>query len=147
MKKQILIKSLLILLPVLAVGLATTLDSVPVFDTVSGTTEYYSYFDEIPVQTVSYLRSLAGVLNVVSGIRAAVWIGKKKDGCLKFSGYAGLAAAAVASVPIMMRGEILVVPNVGFPIFMLLQYVAAYFAAKLPAGETAKKKATKLKRR
>jgi hypothetical protein len=38
MKKRVIFKSLLILLPVLAVGLATTQNSVTVFDTVTGQT-------------------------------------------------------------------------------------------------------------
>ena len=147
MRKQTLIKALLILLPVLAVGLATTTDSVTVFDTVGGTTAYYSYFDLVPVENLQLLPPMAAILSLVSGILAAVWLGKKKQGSLKASGYAAFAAAVLACVPIAIRGEVLVVPNVGLPIFMLGQYLVTYFAAKLPAEDPVQKKAPRLKRR
>ena len=130
MKKQTLIRSLLILLPVLAVGLATTTDSVTVFATVTGTTEYYSYFDPASAANLQMLLPLAATMCLVSGILAAVYLGKKSMRCLKISGYVAFAAAAVASIPIMVRGEVLVIPNMGVPVFMLLHYVVAYFFAK-----------------
>ena len=49
MKKKVLLQSLLIVLPILAVGLATTTNSVTVFNTLTGETQYYSYFDVLPV--------------------------------------------------------------------------------------------------
>ena len=42
MKKLDWKKIMLILMPVLSVGLATTMDSVMVFDCAAGPTEYYS---------------------------------------------------------------------------------------------------------
>ena len=64
MKKRAILKSLLILLPILAVGLATTGDSVLVFDAQSGVTEYYSYFDLIPDTGLQMLPPLAAMLRV-----------------------------------------------------------------------------------
>jgi len=143
MKKQTIVKILLILLPVLAVGLATTVDSVTVFDTVTATTEYYSYFDAIPMGSFQMLLPLAASLCVVSGVLAALWLGKKKPGCLKASGILAFAAAAAASIPIAIRGDVLVIPNVGLPIFMLIHFGIARYAEKLPA-ETKQKKAPRL---
>ena len=97
MKKATLVRSLLILLPVLAVGLATTVDSVMVYDSVAGTTEYYSYFDPIPVGSLQMLPPLAATLAVISGILAAIFLGKKRAGMLKASGIAAFASAAAAS--------------------------------------------------
>ncbi len=130
MKKKIILKSLLILLPVLAVGLATTVNSVTVFDTAAGTTQVYSYFDLIPVENMQMLPPLAAVLSLVSGILAAIFLGKKKEGFLKASSYVAFAAAAAAALPVALRGEVLVVPHVGLPIFMLMQYAAAYFVGR-----------------
>ncbi len=138
MKKKIILKSLLVLLPVLAVGLATTVNSVTVFDTVSGTAEYYSYFDLVPVENLQLLPPLAAVLSLVSGILAAIFLGKKKEGFLKASGYAAFAAAAAAALPVALRGEVLVVPNVALPIFMLMQYGVTYFVGR-EEKEAAKK--------
>ena len=79
MKKKALVKSLLILLPVLAVGLATTMDSVIVFDAAAGITSYYSYFDLIPVTSLQNLPPLAGLLCAVCGICAV------HEACFAFS--------------------------------------------------------------
>ena len=147
MKKQILIKSLLILLPVLAVGMATTVNSVTVFDTVAGTTEYYAYFDLVPVENLQMLPPLAAVLSLASGILAAVYLGKKNLRCLKGAGYTAFAAAVAACVPIAVRGDVLVIPNVALPIFMLGQYLAAYFVGKTPQDTGKQKKAPRLKKR
>lgn len=146
MKKQTIVKALLILLPVLAVGLATTMDSVTVFDPNTGVIEYYSYFDLLPVKNQSMIPVLAAVLALCSGILAAVFLGKKKEGCLKASGYVAFVSAIVACIPILIQGEQMVVPNVGLPIFMLVQFAVTRYAEKLPA-ETAGKRAPKLKAR
>ena len=146
MKKQTIVKILLILLPVLAVGLATTVDSVTVFDTVTAKTEYYSYFDAIPMGNFQMLLPLAASLCVVSGVLAALWLGKKKPGFLKASGYIAFIAAAAASIPIAIRGDVLVIPNVGLPIFMLVHFGIARYAEKLPV-EAKEKKAPRLSAR
>ena len=147
MKKQTLIKALLILFPVLAVGLATTVDSVTVFDTVAGTAEYYSYFDLVPVENLQGLPPLAATLSLISGILAAVYLGKKSAGCLKAAGYAAFGAAIAACIPIVVRGDILVIPNVVLPLLMLAQYLVTYFVAKLPEEVKGKNKAPRLKKR
>lgn len=144
MKKQTLVRSLLILLPVLAVGLATTVDSVMVYDSVAGTTAYYSYFDPIPGSGLQMLPPLAATLAVISGILAAIFLGKKRTGVLKASGIVAFASAAAASIPMMIRGETLVIPNVGLIVLMLAHFLVARYVEKLPA-ETAGKKAKKLK--
>ncbi len=138
MKKKIILKSLLILLPVLAVGLATTVDSVTVFDPAAGTTRYYSYFDLVPVENLQLLPPLAAVLSLISGILAAVFLGKKKESFLKAAGYAAFGAAAAAALPVALRGEVLVVPHVALPIFMLMQYGVSYFVGR-EEKEAAKK--------
>ena len=73
-KKQAILKSFLILLPVLAVGLATTGNSVMVFDSTAGTTAYYAYFEVLPVAQYQMLPPLAATLSVVAGILAAVYL-------------------------------------------------------------------------
>ena len=147
MKKQILLKSLLILFPVLAVGLATTADSVTVFDTVAGQLEYYSYFDMIPVENLQMLPPLAAMLSLVSGILSAVYLGKKSVGCLTGARYMAFAAVLAASIPVVIRGEVLVIPNVALPVLMLAQFAVTHFAAKLPVEVKSKRKGQRLQRR
>ena len=139
MKKKVFVQSLLILLPVLSVGLATTQDSVTVFDTVSGLTQYYSYFDLVPVSNLQMLPPLAALCSAVSGILAAVYLVKKNPGFLKTSGYAAIASASVASILTVMREAVLVIPNVGLPIFMVIHFFCCSTLPKLVAAEKPEK--------
>lgn len=130
MKKQIIMKSILILLPILAVGLATTADSVTVFDSATGKLEYFSYFDLLPYGALQLITPLAAGLSILTGILAAVYLGKKSQKCLKGVMILSMAAAIVAVVPILLPSDVKIVPNVGLPIFMLLEYAAAYYQQK-----------------
>ena len=143
MKKKVFVQSLLILLPVLSVGLATTQDSVTVFDTVSGLTQYYSYFDLVPVSNLQMLPPLAALCSAVSGILAAVYLVKKNPGFLKTSGYAAIASASVAAIPTVMREAVLVIPNVGLPIFMVIHFFCCSTLPKLVAAEKPEKAKSK----
>lgn len=68
MNKQRILKLLLIALPVMAVGLATTVDSVMVFDSSAGSVQYYSYFSLIPGLGVQMVVPLAAILCLNRGI-------------------------------------------------------------------------------
>ncbi len=138
MKKNVIVKSLLVLLPVLAVALATTVNSVTVFDTLSGTTEYYSYLDAVPVENLAMLPPLAAILSLASGILAAIYLGKKKVSFLTWAGYTAFAAAVAAGIPIAMRGEVLVIPHVALPVFMLLQYGVSWYVGRQEKEEAAR---------
>ena len=130
MKKTIFMKVLLIAFPVLAVGLATTVNSVTVFDTVTSQTQYFSYFNELPVENLKMVLPLTGMLALISGVLAVVYLAKKNLNMLKAAGYAALASSCLAAVPMMVRGDVLVIPNVGLPIFMVLEYLVAYLLEK-----------------
>ena len=147
MKKKALVKSLLILLPVLAVGLATTMDSVIVFDAAAGITSYYSYFDLIPVTSLQNLPPLAGLLCAVCGICAVVYLVRKKTWSLKAVVITSLAAATAAVIPVMIQGDVKVVPNVGLPIIMTVEYLVSCYFLKNPEKAEETKKVTKLKKR
>ena len=131
MRKRALIKSIFLLLPVLALGLATTGDSVMVFDPAAGTTDYYSYFDLLPVAQVQLLLPLAGCLCAVVGLLAVVYLLRKKKGALKASGFVALAASVLAILPVISGTEVKTVPNVGVPILMFVYYfLANYWSGK-----------------
>ena len=146
MKKQTLVKSLLILLPILAVGLATTRDSVIVFNTATGVTEYYSYFDLAPLSNLQMLPPLAAMLSLVSGVCAAVWLATKKEWSLKGIFGTSFAAATAAGIPVMIQETVRMVPNVALPIFMIVQCLVAYHFIKHPEKAEAKKEPRKIKR-
>ena len=146
MKKNTILKSLLILFPVLAVGLATTPDSVMVFDTLTAETQYFSYFDVLPVVNLQMVTPMAALLSAFSGILAAVYLAKKKSNILKVSGYAAVASACLAAIPVVVRGDVMVLPNVALPIFMLMQYLISSMMKKAEKEEP-KKNNKRLSRR
>ena len=125
MKKQMFQKLFLILLPVMAVGLATTKDSVTVFDQQTAVTSYYSYFDLAPVGGMQILPPLAAILCVLTAILAIICVAGKKQGCLQAAKVTAAASIFAAVGPILLRGDTLVIPNVGLPLIMLVEYVLA----------------------
>ena len=140
MKKLDWKKIMLILLPVLSVGLATTMDSVMVFDAAAGITEYYSYFALIPNINYAILMPLAGILSAVCGILAAVMLVKKNNRLLKGIWICAFCAASCAAAPILLKGDVVVFPNVGLPIFMMLDCLVSYTMMKNPQPEEEPKK-------
>lgn len=135
MKKLDWKKIMLILMPVLSVGLATTMDSVMVFDAVAGTTEYYSYFDLIPNSDFAMLMPLAAILSVICGVLAAVLLVKKNRKMLKGIVVCAFCAATFAVLPVLLKREVIVFPNVGLPIFMMLDLLVAYTMMKKPEAQ------------
>ena len=146
MRKQVLIKSMFLLLPVLAVGLATTKDSVMVFDPAAGITEYYSYFDQLPVAQFQMLLPLVGMLCALVGILAVVYLAGKKNAFLRASCFAALAASALAVLPMVIAADVKVVPNVGVPLLMFVHYLMAYHGSGDGKKELQKKEGRRLRK-
>ena len=140
MKKETILKVMLILLPVLALGLATTQDSVSVFDTRLGTTVYGSYFTLLPVGAMQMCAPVAGLLCAVTLIFSILFVIRKKPGLVSSVKWLAFAAALAAVIPVILRGDVLVVPHVGVPIFMCLEWAAAYMLAPKNSKEPAKLK-------
>ena len=146
MKKTMILKILLVLLPIMAVGLATTVNSVMVFEPVSGQTSYYSYFDVLPVKNLEMITPLAALAAALSGILAAAYMASKRSYFLKGAGYTALASSCLAAIPLMVREDIVVVPNVGLPIFMVVTYIVAYMLQKSTQKTVTGGKERKLKK-
>ena len=147
MKKTILLKALLIVFPIMSVGLATTVDSVTVFNTLTGETQYYSYFDILPVENLQMITPFTALLSALSGILAAIYMATKRKALLTSVGYAALASAALAAIPVVLREEIMVVPNVALPILMMLEFCVTYSLRKAPEEESRKSGNSRLSRR
>ena len=147
MKKNVIFKALLIVFPILAVGLATTMNSVTVFNTVTGETQYFSYFDVLPVTNLQMVTPLAALLAAVSGIVAAAYMATKRHVLLKVVSYSALASAVVVAIPMLVREEFIVLPNVGLPIFMMAEYCIGYMLGKENPEKEKKGKNRKLKKR
>lgn len=130
MNKQKILKLLLIVLPVMAVGLATTVDSVMVFDSSADSIQYYSYFSLIPGLGVQMVLPLAAILCIVTTVLAVASVALKKKGCVTAVKWTAFAAATAAVVPVLLRGETVVVPNVLLPVLMVAEFVTAFFLNK-----------------
>lgn len=133
MKKKTFFKILLVLLPIMAVALATTVNSVTAVNSATGTTAYYSYFDLIPDESMQLLPPLAATLCIVTGVLSIGAVVSKKEWWLTAVKWLALAASIAAVMPILLRGsDTMILPNVGLPILMLGEWVVAFYAAKTP---------------
>ena len=142
MKKKTLMKVFLALLPAMAVLLATTKDSVKVFDTTAGTVENYSYFDLLPVENMQMLLPLAALLAVAAFVLAVFHIVRGKKWSASGVMYTACVSTCAAAVSNMLRREVMVMPNVLLPLLMAAAAVLAYIVRKnpeeKPAGERLK---------
>ena len=138
MNRNKVMKFFMIMLPPMAFGLATTVDSLVVFDSVSGVTSYYSYFQQVPGVPMALLAAFAGILcipGLILAVLAAVTDFTWAFAALKWISF---ASACCAVAPILFRGEVLVVPNVALPLLMMVEFALAYFAEKKKLEPVAK---------
>jgi len=141
MKKQKLLHVFLILLPAMAVALATTVDSVTVFNRVTGAVDYYSYFHLVPGDPMQILPPVAAILSVVATVFAVIAVAGRKEKFLVWVKWLSLAAAFAAVMPILRRGEqILVIPNAVLPLLMMIEWAVAFYVekSKTPANHKEK---------
>lgn len=121
----------LIALPVLAFGLATTGDSVRVFNNVTKEMSYGSYFALMDIGSLAILPPVAGICTLVSFVLGVVYLVKKKESCLNYIRLACLIGGVCAGIPVLFRGgELLVLPNVGVPLFALCNLTDAHMLLK-----------------
>lgn len=141
--KKTILKTLLMLFAVLAMGLSTTVDSVKVFNTVTGDSMQGSYFSMLPVGSMQMLAPFAGLCCMaVLALALVVIIGKQEQLAVMIK-WLSLVAACVAVLPIVARGEIVVIPNVGVPLFLLGEWIVSSLISKKEEPIPAKKKAKK----
>lgn len=147
MKKSVLMKVFLILLPAMAVLLATTGDSVQVVDSQSGTVQVYSYFSAIPVGKLTMCTPLAAILAVVATVLSVIFVAWRKPWAIGALCWVALLSSVAAVVPILLRGEILVLPNPLLPILMMVQWGLASVINKKPEMLTVKTVTNRLKKK
>ncbi len=144
MNKQIMPKVFLVLLPMMAVVLATTGDSVMIFDAATQTTTYASYFTPVSVGGLTLLPPLAAILTVVTTALAAIYAVATKHWAIRGVIAVSFVAAMSATAPVLMSGETTVVPNALLPILMLITTGLAAWLSKKPA-EAVEKHGPRLK--
>ncbi|MBR6594999.1 MAG: hypothetical protein IKK72_00240 [Oscillospiraceae bacterium] len=132
MKKNVMVKLVLLLLPVMAVVLATTGNSVKVFDITTETVQSYSYFTALPVENMQMLTPLAAMLAVVTLVLAVIYMIAEKRWCVQGIRYTAALSTCAAAAPNLIRRDVLVMPNVLLPILMAVVFVVANIVRKKP---------------
>lgn len=145
MNKRRFLNLFLIILPVMAGVLATTRDSITVFYSTTGELAYYSYFDLIPGMELALVLPLAAIGCILCAILAIAALALKRERCVATVKWLSLAAATLAVIPVLYRGETLVVPNVLLPLLMLGEFAVAFFLGR--EKETHEKKERRLEKR
>ncbi len=125
----------LVLLPVLAAGMAVNPGSVMLYDTVQEKVSSCSYFALLPEGNFQIATVLAGLLTCLSGGLAITYLVGKKDSVAKAIVYIALAGATLAAIPILINSQIRVLPNVGVPILLIAQAAVAYFIPERKSKE------------
>ena len=132
MKKNTITKLVLLLLPLLAVVLATTGNSVKVFDTTTETVRNYSYFTALPVENMQMLTPLAAILAVASLALAVIYMITEKRWCVQSICYTAALSTCAAAAPNLLHNNVIVMPNVLLPILMAVLFVMANILRKKP---------------
>jgi len=144
-KKSVLRNVFLILLPAMSVFLAAAMDSVTVYDTISGEVSAYSYFSMIPVQNLQICTPFAAILAILATALAVGIVAVKKTWCVTGLFWTAFLSTVFATIPILVRGEVLVIPNVGVPLMMFIDCIIAYALKKKPEAQEPKTAAPRLR--
>ena len=141
MKKNVITKLLLYVLPLLVIVIAVDPASVLVYDGV--TTTYYSWMQPVSGTMTGWCAPVAVLLNYVLFALAVIQGLTKKQWCVKAIRNVAAAAGCIAVLPNLVRTGTLIIPNVFGGILLLADAVAAHLLLKNPVDEKSAKKAGK----
>ena len=145
MNKKSLMKTALIVLPLLVVFVASGPSAVIVFD--GQDTSYYSWYQMVSGSSVGWCAPAAAMLNYISFALAVIYCLRKKEWSIKSVFVVSMAAACFAALPVVVQSDVKVVPNVMGMIFLGAHAMVAYMERKAIEAEEAKKlKGKKLKK-
>ena len=125
MKKQTILKGILVLLPVLAVSFAMQGNSVMLYDSVAGTTLYFSYFDLVPGAVLPVAAPLAGLAAIFCGGCAMIYLFARKISVLQTVRWTAFAGGCIAVLPIVVKGTVTMIPTVAVPLLLMAEFVLA----------------------
>ena len=128
--KNKIVKILLVLLPFMAVVLATTPDSVKLIEVATGETVTGSYFQMLNDSVAAVCPFYAAVGGIFSLLFSVIFAFSHKKGLLQASRWCAFAGACLAVLPVVQRGEVLILPHVLMPILLFADFVLATFAKK-----------------
>lgn len=127
MNKNKLLNVAMVALPALGLMAASTPTAVMVFDPSDSTTVYCSYFDLIEGYEWAVILPLAGLFCGVCLSLASIQCFVKSEKWLRGIAVVAFLSMTLAVLPIMMKGQRVILPNVVLPITMLIQTLLAVF--------------------
>ncbi len=125
MKPRIIKNIVLLLLPLVACGIAATPGSVTVVK--NGTTQMLSYMQLVQESPVGWCAPLAAILNYAVFALAVLHVVAKKGGFLKGVFGCSFASMTLAVIPVLARGELMIIPNVFFALVIGAECLLSYF--------------------
>ena len=137
MKKQMILKIALLVMPLLVVLIAASPAGVTVFD--GGQVVYQSWMQTVPESNLGWCAPVAALLNYILFALAIGYALFSKDFCLKGIYAISLAAACLAAFPIVSQGDLKIVPNAFGMIFLGIQTLLARMAMNVNAAQNEKK--------
>lgn len=120
MKMNKLMKTALILLPILSLMAAGTANSVTIYTTDAQTTAYCSYFTLVEDLSFSISLPLAALMCGITLTLSSFAVFAKKEKLLKPISVVSFIAMSLAVVPVLVKRDssVVVVPNMVVPIAM-----------------------------
>ncbi|HIT33501.1 MAG TPA: hypothetical protein IAC31_02585 [Candidatus Faecousia intestinigallinarum] len=129
MRKKILWKVCLVLLPAIAVSIGAVPGTVLVWS--EGTPiQAFSYFDMLPEGAPQLATAFAGLMAVICTGLGVGYAVSEKPYWLKGVFWTAFASLFVAVLPYVVKTELHAVPNVLFPVIMGIECLAARMRGK-----------------
>ena len=144
--KNKITKILLVALPFMAVVLATTNNSVKLIEVATGETITGSYFQMLDDSVMAVAPFYAALGGIFSLLTAVIFVFSHKKGLLQASRWCAFVGACLAVLPVVQRGDVIILPHVMMPIFLFGDFVLATFAKRWDLEKKDPQQAPRLER-
>ena len=128
MKKQTLILIALILIPLIAVAIAISPGSVMVFQNQTLTT--MSFAEPLEGVDFGWCAPVALILTYVLFAAVVIYALTKKQPVLKIVRGVGFVAMSLVALPIIVRSEVLIVPNAFVGMLLAAHWLISHFTLR-----------------
>lgn len=134
MDKKKIKRIALVLLPLIAMVIAGMSTSVTVYvpDADVAYCSFFTYIEDVPV---SICMPFAAIFGAVGFGMSLIYLARKTAFWVKGLMICSMVSASLAVLPLVMRSEVYLIPNMWFPILMLVVCILAYYTAKEPQEE------------
>ncbi len=131
----------LAVLPLVAVALAGVPNAVTVYDTtnpqdIALSCSFFTLLEDVPA---GVCLPYAGILGALTFGLAVLWLVTKKKTWLAWIAGAAFGATTLAVAPLLLGGDVMLLPNMLVPILLGITCVLAFGLYKAPVQEEAPK--------